>query len=51
MSMRLHADIDLRAVTLPFMEALRDKLGETDAGATADNRAGFIGSWQLAASG
>lgn len=29
LSSRLHADIDLRAVALPFMEALRDKLGET----------------------
>lgn len=29
LSNRLHTDIDLRAVALPYMEALRDKLGET----------------------
>ncbi|WP_271270630.1 IclR family transcriptional regulator [Aliamphritea hakodatensis] len=29
LSNRLHTDIDLRAVALPFMEKLRDKTGET----------------------
>ncbi|MEH6652488.1 MAG: IclR family transcriptional regulator [Motiliproteus sp.] len=29
LSNRLHTDIDLRAVSLPYMEALRDNLGET----------------------
>ena len=29
LSNRLHTDVDLRAVSLPFMERLRDKLGET----------------------
>ncbi|MEH6576966.1 MAG: IclR family transcriptional regulator [Amphritea sp.] len=29
LSNRLHTDIDLRAVALPYMEKLRDKLGET----------------------
>ncbi len=29
LSNRLHADIDIRAVSLPYMEALRDKLNES----------------------
>ncbi|GGK54963.1 IclR family transcriptional regulator [Amphritea balenae] len=29
MSNRLHSDVDLRAVAVPYMEKLRDKLGET----------------------
>ncbi len=29
LSNRLHSEIDLRAVSLPYMERLRDKLGET----------------------
>jgi DNA-binding IclR family transcriptional regulator len=29
LSNRLHTDVDLRAVSLPYMEKLRDKLGET----------------------
>lgn len=29
LSNRLHTDIDLRAVSMPYMESLRDKLGET----------------------
>ena len=29
LSNRLHTDIDLRAVAMPYMEKLRDKLGET----------------------
>lgn len=29
LSSRLHTDIDLRAVALPYMEQLRDKIGET----------------------